>query len=156
IRLPQENWPAQICERPIIVGRSSKRAIALIADPESAKTVLTGSADKFPRWRIYQHVVGRGAGRESLSAADGGPWRRLRKAFSPMFRPEHLSQLMPQFQRATARAAVTWRAQGDAASVDISLEMTRLTLHIIWRLLLGDSMLSLVDRVAAEIHAASL
>src|ERR1700704_365734 len=79
IRLPEENWPAQICERPIIVGRVGNRTMALIADPETAKIVLGGSEEQFPKWRIYERVVGSGAGRESLSAASGAQWWRQRR-----------------------------------------------------------------------------
>ena len=155
VREPEQNWPAQICERQIIAKRFGKRAIALIADPEAAKTVLTGAPDKFPRWRIYQHVVGRGPGRESLSAADDAQWRRLRDAFNPMFRPEPVAQLTPLFRRATAQVVAAWQAQGDAVSLDISREMTRLTLGVIWHALFGEPP-PLVDRAATDIHAALL
>ena len=157
VRQPEDNWPAQICRQPVIAKQSGKRAIALIADPEAAKTILTGTADKFPRWRIYQHVVGRGPGRESLSAADDAQWRKLRQAFNPMFRPEPIAQLTPLFRRATAQAVAAWQAQGDPVRFDVSLEMTRLTLNVIWRALFGDAEPPpLVDGAAADIHAALL
>ena len=157
VRQPEQNWPAQICEQPIIAQKFGKRAIALIADPEAAKTILSGGEDKFPRWRIYQHVIGRGPGRDSLSATDGAQWRRLRQAFGPMFRPEHVAKLTPLFQRATARAVAAWQTQGDTVRFDASLEMTRFTLDLVWRVLFGDDdPPPIVDRAAADIHAALL
>ena len=134
--------------------------MALIADPEAAKTVLGGSEEHFPKWRIYERVVGAGTGRESLSAASGAQWRRQRRAFGPMFRPEVASRLVPLFQRATEHAIAAWSAQGDAVRFDASLEMTRLTLDIIWRALFGADPESepppIVARAAAQIHAAQL
>lgn len=160
IRLPEENWPAQICERPIIAGRVGNRTIALIADPEAAKIVLGGSEEQFPKWRIYERVVGSGAGRESLSTATGTQWRRLRRAFSPMFRPEAAALLVPLIQGATARAIAAWSAEGLPARFDVSLETTRLTLDVIWRVLFGAGPQSdpppLVARAAEQIHAAQL
>lgn len=156
IRWPEENWPAQICQWPIIVGRVGKRTIALIADPDAAKTVLTGSEEEFPKWRIYDRVVGSGTGRDSISVVAGEQWRRQRRAFSPLFRPDRVAQLVPQIQRATERAVAMWQAQGEAARVDASLEMTRLTLGIVWQLLFGAGTdpPPLVDGAAAAINAA--
>jgi cytochrome P450 len=157
VRQPEENWPVQICSKPIIAKQFGKRAVALIADPEAAKTILTGGADKFPRWRIYQHVVGNGPGRESLSAVDGAQWSKLRKSFTPMFKPEQVSRLMPLVRRATAQTMASWQAQNDPITIDISLEMTRLTLDVIWRVLFGDrDPPPLVDRAATAIHTSAL
>jgi cytochrome P450 len=159
IRQPQYHWPAQLLEQPIVARRIGQRTLALIADPEAAKTVLTGAADKFPRWRIYQHVVGRGPGRSSLSAAGDPQWLKLRRAFNPMFRPDHAALLVPLFARATARAVAAWQAKGDAIRVDASLEMTKLTLGAIWCALFGDAATDpppLVERIAGDIHGALL
>jgi cytochrome P450 len=160
IRLPEENWPAQICERPIIAGRIGDRAMALIADPEAAKTVLADPEEQFPKWRIYERVIGGGAGREGLSAASGAKSRRQRRAFGPMFRPDVASGLVPLFQRATARAIAAWTAQGCSVRLDAALEMTRLTLDIIWRVLFAadceEQAPPVVARAADAIYAAQL
>lgn len=160
IRQPEENWPAQICSLPLIAGRVGNRTIALIADPAAAKTVLGGAEEKFPRWRIYQQVVGSGTGRQSLSAATGAQWRRQRRVFSPMFRPEHAAQVLPLVRRATARAMAAWRMRGDTVRIDAGREMTQLTLAIIWQALFGaaekPNAPPLVARAAAEIDAAQL
>lgn len=159
IRQPQHYWPAQLLDQPIVTRRIGARTLALIADPEAAKTVLTGSAEKFPRWRIYQHVVGRGPGRNSLSAAGDPQWLKLRRAFNPMFRPDRAALLVPLFQRATARAVAAWRAERDAIRIDASLEMTKLTLGAMWCALFGDATSGpppLVERAAADMHGALL
>jgi cytochrome P450 len=160
IRQPEENWPAQILSRPLIAGRVANRTIALVADPTLAKTVLGGGEEKFPRWRIYQQVVGRGTGRQSLSAAIGLQWRRQRRAFSPMFRAEHAARVLPLARRVTTDAIAAWRARGDTIRVDGGREMTQLTLGIIWQLLFGAAETPdtppFVARAAAEIDAAQL
>jgi cytochrome P450 len=160
IRWPEANWPAQICERPVIAGRVGNRTIALIADPEAARTVLSGSEEQFPRWRIYDRVVGSGTGRDSLFVVAGAQWRKQRRAFGPMFGPDSAAHLVPAFWRAAARAMAGWVAQDGAVRFDASLEMTRLTLGVIWQVLFGagadaDPPPS-VARAAAEIHAAQL
>ena len=158
IRRPEENWPAQILEQPIIAKHFKERTIALIADPDAAKVVLGGSEEQFPRWRIYQ--VGSVSGRESLSASSGRQWRRQRRAFSPMFRPESAARLVPLYRHATARTIAAWHAKHESVRLDISLEMTRLLLGITWQVLFGQSLEadvpSTVARVAEEVHAAQL
>jgi cytochrome P450 len=160
IRWPEANWPAQICERPIIAGRVGNRTIALIADPEAAKTVLGGSEEQFPKWRIYERVIGSGTGRDSLSVVAGAQWRKQRRAFGPMFGPDRAAHLVPVFWRAAVRAMAGWRAADGAVRFDASLEMTRLTLCVIWQVLFGagadaDPPPS-VARAAADIHTAQL
>jgi cytochrome P450 len=137
IREPEKNWPAQIYERAIIADRVGARTMALIADPEAAKTVLTGPQDLFPKWRIYERVIGSGSGREGLPAVSGGQWRRQRRAFSPMFRPEIADRLVPLFRSAAERSIAVWRKRGLAPRLDLTLEMTQLTLGIIWQVLFG-------------------
>lgn len=160
IRQPEQNWPAQICERPIIVGHVGNRTMALIADPEAAKTVLGGSEEQFPKWRIYERVVGSGIGHESLSVTTGSQWRRQRRAFSPMFRPEAVGQLVPLFHRATKHAIERWGTSGGVVRLDASAEMTRLSLDVIWRAAFAEDPEAqpppIVARAAAEIHAAHL
>jgi cytochrome P450 len=160
IRQPEENWPEQILSQPLVCGAVGHRTMALVADPDAAKIVLGGGEEKFPRWRIYQQVVGRGVGRQSLSAAAGAQWRRQRRAFSPMFRPEHFARLLPLIDAATARAMAAWRERGEPVRIDAGLEMMQLTLDIIWQALFGardkPSSPPLVAAAATAMHAAQL
>ena len=150
--------PAQICQRPIIVGRIGKWNLALIADPEATKTVLTGGEGSFPKWRIYEQIVGTRAGHEGLSTASGARWRRQRRIFGSLFRPDGMASLVPMICDATERRVAEWRARGGGARIDASLEMTRITLDVIWRLLFdADGVAeSRVENAAAAIHAAQL
>jgi cytochrome P450 len=160
IMRPEETWPRALLQRPIIVGRIGQRTMALIADPEAAKAVLTAAPERFPKWRIYQHVVGRASGHESLVAATGDRWRRQRRIFSPMFRPEALAHLPALFRRATEAAIESWTEQAEPIRLDASLAMTQLTLDIIWQVLFGAGDLSRappsVAATALRVHAAQL
>lgn len=161
LRQPERNWPAQILERPIIASQVGNGHFALIADPAAAQTIMTGAQGQFPRWRIYQRVFAAGIGRHGLSLVEGAQWRRQRRAFSPMFRPESAVQFVPLFQSTAARAVANWNASGETICIpDIVLEMTRLTLGATWQALFGPGLagepLPIVGQAAAEIHAAQL
>jgi cytochrome P450 len=159
IRQPEKNWPAQLCESPIITGCVRGRVIALIADPEAARVILTGSESEFPKWRIYEKVVGAGMGRENLSASTGLRWRRQRQAFSLMFQPASASQAVPLFQAAVKQAISAWGAADDIL-VDAGLEMTRLALGVVWRALFcakpDADMPLFVTKAAEHIYRAHL
>jgi len=158
IRQPERYWPAELLTQPIITRRIGRRTLALIADPEAAKTILTGSEEEFPRPRLYQ--VGGLSGRDSLIASSGRQWRRQRRSFSAMFRPETVSKLLPLYRRAIALAIADWGGRPEPIRLDMSLEMMRLAMGIIWQALFGqctdDALPPFVDDVAARIHAAQL
>lgn len=156
---PEENWPAQICDLPLVTGHVGERSMALIADPDAARTVLAGSEEQFPRWRTYGQFASRAVGRQSMLATSGPQWRRQRRTFGPMFGPEQTNQFVALFHGATKRATAAWSARG-VKEIDVFREMRRITLGNIWQVLLGsDASSELPAAVAAaadEIHAAQL
>ncbi len=135
IRDPEASWPRQILEHPIIVGRSGARSLALVADPEAVGMILTGPEHRFPRWRIYERVVGAGAGRQNLSVAEGDQWRRLRRVLSPIFRPDRVTAAVPIFRDLAERAMRGWLDQGGEIRLNAGTEMTAITLQAVWRVL---------------------
>jgi cytochrome P450 len=137
IRHPEKNWPRQIWTRPLFARRIAGRTVALISDPDVAKTVLGGSDEQFPKWHVFQRRTAGGLGRQSLSAATGEQSRRLRRIFAAMFRPEALSEVVHQSRDTTLRAARSWAVDGPATTVDAYLEMNKLALELIWKALFG-------------------
>jgi len=158
IRNPEENWPAQICERPIIAAQVRRRTFALIADPEAARAVLTGGEQRFPKCRIYDRAIGQGVGMASLSVAQGKQWQRLRRALAPMFRPEQVANQFATIRGAAERAVARWTNR-DGMRLDASLEMVLITLEVMWRSLFGERADpeggAIVAAAAREIAAAN-
>ena len=157
IREPEVNWPAQILERPVIAAAVGGRVMALVADPEAARTILAGSEEDFPKWRIYDRVVSRGVGRNSLSGLEGERWRAQRRVFGAFFRPERLAASAPAYRNAAARAVDGWAAVGGEVRLDAGLEMTRITLDAIWRIVFGtrfDQSCPALISVAGLVYAA--
>jgi cytochrome P450 len=160
IRLPEQSWPAQICERPIIVGRLGGRTMALVADPEAAKSILAGPESRFPKWKIYSRVVGRGAGYENISATGGEKCQHQRRALAPLFSSSRMPALTPTFRAAAEHAASQWLEAEEPVRIDACLEMTRITLDTIWRAIFGVEAdaprAEMVDQAARCINAAQL
>jgi cytochrome P450 len=159
IREPERNWPAQICERPIHVGHVGERAMALVADPEAVRAILTGPESRFIKWRIYDRVVAAGAGRRNISATEGADCLRQRRILAPMLAPDAVPDLAPLFQQAALRAVDSWR-RGAETRIDAGLETTRITLDVIWRLIRGapayGPVAAAVDQAARAAYAAQV
>ena len=158
VRAPEHNWPAQILERPIIVGKIGRTSMALIADPEAAKTVLTGSPERFPKWKIYDRVLAGGFGTQNLGVVEGEQHHHQRRMLAPMFRPHRQSEAAAVFRAATERACEEWLGRGDEIRIDAGLEMGRITLASIWVSMFGDDPAAnsppSVERAARRIDAA--
>ncbi len=160
IREPSQNWPREILERPLVVGKVGDRTLALIADPGAARMVLMGDEDRFPKWAIYDRTIGRGVGPNSVSVARGEQWRRLRQAISPIFRPDRTRELFAEIRTAAEEAVQGWARIDCDGRLDVALETTRITLSIIWRILFPDVAKvfgdATVDEAARRIDAAQL
>jgi cytochrome P450 len=160
IRNPEDNWPRQILDRPIIVGQIERVRLALIADPDAAKAVLTGGEDRFPKWKIYDRVFAKGMGRHGLSVVQGEQWRRQHKVFAPMFRPGRVGDLAMISGQVAERSCRNWLERRADIRIDVAAEMTLITLASIWALMFGDTdrdlSLPLIIRAAADISAAQV
>jgi cytochrome P450 len=160
IRQPEQNWPKQICERPIHVGQVGDRAIALVADPEAARVILTAPETRFIKWRLYDRMVGAAAGLHNISATEGADCQRQRRILAPMLAPDAVANLAPLFLGAARRAVDGWRAEGGQVCIDACLETTRITIDVIWRTMFGarahDSLKPDVDRAARASYKAQV
>lgn len=160
IRDPEQNWPRQILERPIIHGQVGSTTVALIADPEAAKTVLAGGEQRFPKWKLYERMFARGLGRKALSVVPGEQWRRQQRAFAPMFQPDRISALAAISGNVTERSCAAWLQREGDIVIDTAAEMMRITLSSIWSFLFGaddgDLGPALIGQAAAAIAAAQI
>ncbi len=142
----------------MIVGQVGRATLALIADPDTARTVLTGGEDRFPKWRIYDRVFAKGLGRQGLSVVEGEQWRRQQRALAPMFRPDRVSDLAAIAGNAARRSCAAWLQQAAEIRIDAAAEMTLITLRSIWSLMFGSDSADLgppsVAETAARISAA--
>jgi cytochrome P450 len=160
IREPEQNWPAQICERPIHAAQIGGRGMALVADPETVRAILTGPEQRFIKWRIYDRVVAAGAGRRNISATEGADCLRQRRILAPMLGPDAVPELGPLFLEAARRAVESWRRQYGEVRIDAGLETTRITLDVIWRTMFGaparSPVTQAVDAAARAAYAAQV
>ncbi|WP_394824355.1 cytochrome P450 [Pendulispora albinea] len=115
----------------------------MLNSPETIKHVLVDNAKNYVKgvnYKALQLVLGQG-----LVTSEGDFWRRQRKLAQPAFHRERLATFVERMTEATAEMLVRWGAYADRATVDVHDEMMRVTLDIVGRTLLSQS---LDDRAA--------
>lgn len=117
----------------------------LFVHPEHVQTIL--HRENYRRASLVKMMLGDG-----LLASDGPRWRSQRKLMQRDFLPASMSPYVDVMTRETARSANLWQTAADeGAAVDVTEEMTRLTLRIVVDALFSDD---LSDAQSAQLCAA--
>lgn len=97
----------------------------LFIHPDHVQAIL--HREKYRRASLVRMMLGDG-----LLASDGPRWRSQRRLMQRDFLPPSVTPYVSVMMRETARTAVAWQAAAEAGrAVDVTEEMTRLTLRIV-------------------------
>lgn len=126
--------------------------LVLINHPDGVSHVLSRSGDRYKKSDTYRHLkllVG-----EGLLTSEGDLWRRQRRIVQPLFRKRELGRFTPLITHSTAEMLGEWRRRPPNQPIDLSVEMTRLTLHVVGRALLGADLGDDVDVIGEQMGVA--
>jgi cytochrome P450 len=104
----------------------------LVNDPAGLKRVMIDRVANYPKMPMEQRFF-RALFGEGLLSSDGETWRQHRKIMAPSFDPRSVGGYAEAMVAASTEFAGGWGRLEDGAEVDVSQEMTRLTLEIISR-----------------------
>ncbi len=139
---PLEIWTERNFREAVEAGRLFGRRYMLVHDPEGIRRFLVANAENYAlteiRRAIFEPIL-----REGLLTAEGDKWKRTRKALTPVFTPRRVEGFAAPM-RAVARARAEELAQTDGATIEMSDETSRLTLHILLACLFEDTDLDVV------------
>jgi cytochrome P450 len=129
---PFEGIPLAAYQQPIWVQKGLFNRAWLINDPAGIEQVLIDKVGDYPKTdlenRFFRALFGDG-----LLSRDGEAWRSHRRIMAPSFDPRSVAGYANAMAQASAEFGDAWAKLGDGAEVDVSEEMTRLTLEIICR-----------------------
>ena len=133
-----------------VVGfRFGPKSWLAIRDPSDIEHILVARHDNYRKsydYRLLAVVTGKG-----LLTNEGADWARQRKVIQPMFAGRHLSRFAGDMTAATSRVLDRWDALPDGAHLDISEEMSALTLDVVGRALFGADLGGVAARVAPAV-----
>jgi len=115
--------------------RMGPREMYLFNHPDHARHVLHDRHANYHKGVGLVHAK-RALG-EGLLTSEGDLWRRQRRAVQPAFQRERLAAAATDIIDEADKLVASWRGQDPAEPVDVTHEMTRYTLAVLGRSLLG-------------------
>ncbi|MFC3067719.1 cytochrome P450 [Phenylobacterium soli] len=126
------SMPDEIYEQPVLLQKSLIGDIVYVGDPELAKQVMIDRPADYPKaeieLRMFSALFGQG-----LLGLDGEAWRKHRRTMAPAFDPRSVAGYAPAMAESSEAFVQRWGNLEDGAVVEVSGDMTDLTLAIIAR-----------------------
>jgi cytochrome P450 len=125
--IPLAAYEQAVWRQPSLLSRAW-----LVNDPAGLKQVLVDKVANYPKTPMEQRAF-RALFGEGLLSSDGETWRTHRRVMAPSFDPRSVAGYAETMIEASTAFANEWGRLEDGASIDVSADMTRLTLEIISR-----------------------
>jgi cytochrome P450 len=126
---PLATWADEHFSEPIVAGEGVLGRITVVSDPAAVKHVLVDNAANYRKDDLQKRVLAPGLGK-GLLTVEGEEWKLQRRTLAPLFAPRHVAGFFPAMAAAGERLVRRWRRH-DGRQLDISLEMTRVTLDVL-------------------------
>jgi cytochrome P450 len=128
---PLDTWADEHFSEPIVAGEGVLGRITVVSDPAAVRHILVDNAANYRKDDLQKRVLAPGLG-EGLLTAEGEDWKLQRRTLAPLFSPRHVAGFFASMAEAAERLVRRWRRY-DGRRLDISLEMTRVTLDVLER-----------------------
>jgi cytochrome P450 len=153
-RQPPNQWetlPAVVYETPVYVSKSVFGGGVFVSDPDGVRHVLLDNVANYPKTDMEKRFFSAMFG-EGLLSSDGEKWRTHRKVMAPAFDPRSVQSYAPPMAETSETFRKHWEQLGEGAEVDISEEMTALTLQIICKTMFSSDADELIDVTGSALH----
>lgn len=135
-RNPLEAWTEAHFSEPIVFGGLPFGRVAVVSDPAAIRRVLTDNAKNYEKDWLQRRVLSAGL-TNGLLAAEREQWRTQRRIIAPLFARRAVMSYAGAMMSAARDLAE--RLDGRAGKpVDISVEVTRVTLDVLTRTIFSD------------------
>ncbi|MDF2812738.1 MAG: cytochrome, partial [Microvirga sp.] len=131
-RNPLTTWTERHFREKVISGEGILGRVMVVNDPPIIRHVLVDNAANYRKDDLQLRVLAPGLGR-GLLTADGEEWRLQRRTIAPLFTPRTVQGFFPAMRESAERLVRRWQRRPDGRIVDVSLEMTRVTLDVLER-----------------------
>jgi len=136
----------------LVSFRLATRQFYLFSHPKLIEQALIRQSDIFKK--IYNPkkptgialILGQG-----LVTSQGDLWQRQRQLMQPVFQRSNVTTLLPLMVTAGNNMLNRWRQLGDGAQVNLSNEMTKLTLEVITQTMFSTSVLDKIEHISPSL-----
>lgn len=133
---------------PVVFLRAGTKTFCLLDDAAGIERVLKDNHENYtkgPGYELFRPFVGDG-----LLTSEGDAWRRRRKLMQPAFHHEAVARFAVTVTASAEELVERWRpALAAGRPLDVAAEMTRITLAVVGRTLLGGDPSARADEVRA-------
>ena len=133
---PLEAWTETHFEEPIVAGGLPFGRAIVVSDPSAIRRVLLDNPRNYEKDWMQRRILSAGLA-DGLLSAEGHQWRVQRRALAPLFSRRSVMNFSGAVV-AEAQALVERLQRGAGETVDISAEVTRLTLAVLERTIFSD------------------
>ena len=147
-RNPLEIWGSLSYERPTIDVTWWGIRTVVVNDPALIRQVLVTNQANYPFSAVRQRML-RPILRDGLLTAEGGVWKRARKAMAPLFTPATIRGLTREMH---VRGLAFAKSYTDGQRIDAAADMTTLTYEILAATLFSGEIAGEPGRFAKEIE----
>ncbi|HEY8380676.1 MAG TPA: cytochrome P450 [Microvirga sp.] len=131
-RNPLATWMVDHFEKPVVVGDGVLGRIAVVNEPAAIRHIFVDNAAAYRKDDLQRRVLAPGLG-NGLLTAEGEEWKLQRRTLAPLFNPRTVAGFVPAMIGASERLVRRWQRRAAGREVDVSLEMTRVTLDVLER-----------------------
>ena len=136
----------------LVSFRLATRQFYLFSHPKLIEQALIRQSDIFRK--IYNPekptgialILGQG-----LVTSQGDLWQRQRQLMQPVFQRSNVTTLLPLMVTAGNNMLNRWRQLGEGAHLNLSNEMTRLTLEVITQTMFSTSVLDKIEHISPSL-----
>lgn len=129
---PLTTWTVDHFRQPVVVGDGILGRTTVLSDPAAIRHVLVDNAANYRKDDLQRRVLAPGLG-NGLLTAEGEEWRLQRRTLAPLFTPRTVSAFLPAMAEAAEHLVQRWLRRPEGRVLDVSLEMTRVTLDVLER-----------------------
>lgn len=129
-RNPLTTWTERHFSEPVIEGDGVLGRMMVVSDPAVIRHVLLDNAGNYRKDDLQLRILAPGLGR-GLLTAEGEEWRLQRRTIAPLFTPRTVAGFFPAMVDSAERLIRRWQRRPEGREVDLSLEMTRVTLDVL-------------------------
>jgi len=147
---PLTTWTAEHFEHLIVAGDGPLGRVTVVSDPAAIRHILVDNAANYRKDDLQRRVLAPGLG-NGLFTAEAEEWKLQRRTLAPLFTPRHAAGFFAAMAEATERLVRRWRRRSEGRTLDVSLEMTRVTLDVLERTIFTHGLASDPDALGRAI-----